>query len=214
MNLAVTLFFIGNVLATLLLGIKFVSRADRTLKVFGIGLLLNALAFAIWTFGVVVQPVSVLAYVYWGVVVFLASLIFLVYASLPTVSSTLRWFLTVLGFVVACTIFYIGLGSPNAAYISPEGLFFFNLDPLMQMLYVFALSLAAFPAIDAAASRFSFGYATLLRYGLIAEVVGGIILMTSKDILTLTLTGWFIGIVFLVLWVIFLFSRRAWQGVA
>ncbi|MGH2611773.1 MAG: hypothetical protein ACRDFB_01835 [Rhabdochlamydiaceae bacterium] len=118
----------------------------------------------------------------------------------------------ILGIVVVLGIFYVGrYGNPASAYISPEGYLFFNLMPLVQMLYIFALAFAAFPVIDIVASKFKAPYSLLVRYGFIAEVIGGIILITNKDIPTLTITGWIIGLVYLVLWVTLLFNKKAWN---
>ena len=80
------------------------------------------------------------------------------------------------------------------------------------MLYTFALALVTLPVIDLVARKFSAPYSALVRYGLIAEVVGGIMLITNKDVQTLYITGWIIGIVYLALWVTLLFNRKAWSS--
>ena len=115
--------------------------------------------------------------------------------------------------MVALGIFYIGHIDPNYAYISPEGFFFFNLGPLIQMLYIFGLALATLPAIEIVASKFTSSYAALIRYGFIAEVAGGIMLLTSKDSQALYITGWIIGLVYLWLWTTLLFSKKAWFNI-
>jgi len=213
MDVLVSLFFLSTTLATLLLGVKFMRRDDGVFKNFGLALLLDAVAFAAWSFGVL-QPGSLLISVTVGAVFFLASLVFMLRASVQDAQAPVRWLVTFLGAVAVCGIFLVRHANPATASISPEGLLFFNLGPLMQMLYIFALALAALPAIDLVASKFTSWYAPLVRYGFIAEVVGGIILITSKDVQTLTITGWIIGVVYLALWVTLLFNRRAWSGVS
>ena len=214
MNSFVLLFFLHTVVATFLLGGKFVMRRDdRVFKFFGIALLLDAVAFLAWSFGLI-QPASLLICVTLGAIAFLVSMVFLFYVSFHKVQEvTTRWVLMALGILAVCGVFYIGrYMDPADAYISQEGLFFFNLGPLVQMLYIFVLALAALPAIDLLASKFKAPYSTLVRYGFIAEVVGGIMLITSKDIQVLYISGWVIGIVYFVLWTTLLFSRKAWSN--
>jgi hypothetical protein len=79
------------------------------------------------------------------------------------------------------------------------------------MLYIFVLLLAVLPAVDLVASKFKSPYSSIFRYSLIAELCGGVILITSKDPLALYLSGWIIGLVYLVLMASFVFGRKAWE---
>ncbi|OGG50815.1 hypothetical protein A2704_06475 [Candidatus Kaiserbacteria bacterium RIFCSPHIGHO2_01_FULL_54_36b] len=212
MNSSVVLFFVTNVIATALLGGKFISRNDSLFKYFGIGLLLDAVAFAMWTIGYV-NPEQLLTFVTFGAVALLVSLVVFLYASLEQAPASTRLLVTILGGVAVAGIFYVGrYVDPANAFISPEGFLFFNLTPFVQMLYTFALALVTLPVIDLVARKFSAPYSALVRYGLIAEVVGGIMLITNKDVQTLYITGWIIGIVYLALWVTLLFNRKAWSS--
>ena len=211
MNSLVLLFFLHNVLATLFLGLKFMGRNDRVFKSFGIALLLNAAAFVVWSFGIL-QPESLLTSVTVGAVCFLISLVFMLRTVAQDVPASNRWLVTILGVVAVFGIFYVGHADPSTAYISPEGFFFFNLGPTVQMLYIFGLALAAIPAINLVASKFKSSFALLVRYGFIAEVVAGIMLITSKDVQVLYITGWVIGAVYVALWGTLLFNRNAWSG--
>ena len=212
MNSSVVLFFVSNVLATVLLGGKFVSRKDPVFKYFGIGLLLDAAAFAMWTIGYV-NPEQLLTFITFGAVAFLISLVVFLYASLEQAPASTRLLVTVLGAAAVAGIFYVGrYVDPANAFVSPEGFLFFNLTPFVQMLYTFALALITLPVIDLVASKFKAPYSALVRYGLIAEVVGGIMLITNKDAQTLYITGWIIGTVYFVLWATLLFNRKAWSS--
>ena len=209
MNTSVVLFFLSNVVATILLGGKFVSKKDPIFKYFGIGLLLDAVAFGLWTIGYV-NPPQLLTMVTMGAIAFLVSLVVFLYASLQQAPSSTRLLTTLLGAAAVIGIFYTGNQSTNSAYISPEGFLFFNLTPLVQMVYLFGLAFATLPLIDLVASKFKSSYAALVRYGLITEVVGGIMLITNKDVQVLYITGWIIGIVYFALWATLLFNRKAW----
>ncbi len=213
MHILVLLFFLHNVLATFLLGGKFVSRENKVFKNFGIALLLNGVAFAIWSVAVVMKPEELAQYVTFGAVFFIASLIFYLIAGTQKLSSSNRRMLTAMGVVAGVAVFYVRTYvDPSASAFSSEGLFFFNVQPLAQLLYIAGLALTALPAIDMVASNFKSPFAALVRYGFIAEVVGGIMLITSKDVQTLTITGWIIGVVYFVLWTTLLFNRKAWAG--
>ena len=190
-------------------GGKFVSKKDAVFKYFGIGLLLDAVAFAFWTIGYVNAVLSLIC-VTFGAIALLVSLVFFLHASLRNHSASTRVWGTVLGIVAAIGNFIVGRYSPNLAYISPEGLLFFNLEPLVQMLYIFALAFTFLPLTDLVASKFSDPYAALVRYGFIVQFIGGIMLIVMKDVQVLYITCWIIGIVYLVLWVTLLFSRKAW----
>lgn len=211
MNPLVLLFFLHNVLATFFLGMKFVRRNDSAFKSFGIGLLLNAVAFAVWLFGIM-QPESLLTSVTIGAVCFLVALVFMLRTVVQNASAGTRLLVTGLGIAAALGIYFVGHADPSTAYISPEGFFFFNLGPLVQMLYIFGLAFAIIPAVDLVASKFRSWYAVLVRYGFIAEVVAGIMLVTSKDIQVLYITGWIIGTVYVALWGTLLFNRNAWSN--
>ena len=212
MNSLVVLFFASNVLAAALLGGKFIRKNDPVLKYFGIGLLFDALAFLMWTIGYV-NSGQLLNFVTFGAIAFLVSLAVFLFASLQRASANARLGVTVLGIIAIIAIFFVGKHSVNLAFISPEGLLFFNLTPLVQLLYIFALSFTFVPLIDLVASKFDGGYSALVKYGFIAQLVGGIMLITSKDVQVLYIVGWVIGTIYLILCLTLLFSRKAWLKV-
>lgn len=212
MNVLVLLFFVHCVLATVLLGGKFANRNEGVFKSFGIALLLDAVAFAAWTFGVI-RPESLLTSVTIGAICFLASLVFLLRTSAQDAQASTRQLLTAAGIALVLGIFYVGrYVDPADAFISPEGFLFFNLQPLVQMLYIFGLTLAALPAIDMVASKFRSSYSALVRWGFVAQVAAGVVLITSNDTQSLYITGWIVGIVYVALWGTLLFNRNAWPS--
>lgn len=216
MNTLVVLFFLFNVFATITLGSRFIKKGagDPVFKTFGIALMINAVAFAVWSFGVV-SPENLLICVTLGTVAFLISLIFLFYTSVQKVHTAInRQLLIILSIIVVVGIFFIGHADPSYAFISPEGFLFFNLGPLMQMLYVFVLALTMLPAIDLVASKFKSTYSTIFRYGFIAQVCSGIMLMTTKDSQVLYVTGWVIILVYFLLLITFLLNKKAWSDLS
>ena len=212
MNIGVLLFFLHNILATALLGYKFVSSKDSVFKNFGIVLLLDSVAFAVWSAAVVLKPENLDLFVTVGAAFFITSLVFLLITGTQKMNTSTREMLVILGVVVGLVVFYARTFLyPSAPSFSPECFFFFNLQPIVQMLYIFGLALTALPTIDSVASKFKHPYDALVRYGFIAEVVGGIILITTIDAQVLYISGWVMGAAYLALWSILLFSKRAWD---
>lgn len=214
--MSVILFFIFNVLATAALGSKFISKGEgRVFRIFGIALVLNAVAFAVWSFGLIRQT-SLLVSVTVGTVIFLISLAFMFYTSIQKVESVnVRRSLMASVTLVLLGIFYIGHLDPVYAYISPEGYLIFNLSPLIQLLYVFILALFALPAVNLVASQFRLtSYSIIFHYSLIAQICGGIMLLTSKDSQVLYVTGLIIGVVYLLLLTVFIFNPKPWSNIS
>lgn len=220
MNSLVFLFFLNNVVATLLLGAKFVTRRDSVVKNFGVAFLFCGIAFAVWSAAVLIRPTILGTYVTIGGAFFIIAMIAFLNAGIQNIKVSSRRIILGAAIIMGALLFYTRTWVfPSAPGFSEKGMFFFNVHPIMQMTYVFALALTALPAIGMLASKFKSAYATIIHYGLIAEFVGGVLLITSIDMgntnsMALYLTGWVIGIVYFLLWTIFLFSRKAWEGVS
>ncbi len=215
MYILVVLFFLHNVFATLFLGFKFRGRADSVFKNFGSSLILNGIAFAIWSVAVILRPQNLELYVTIGALFFIASLVTFFAAGIQNINESSRrsllWTASILAIILFIVRTYVYPSQPG---FSPEGLFFFNPHPIAQLIYIFGLALVALPAIDALASKFiQPAYSRLVRYGFIAQVMGGIILITSTNTLLLFINGLIIGVVYLLLWTLLLFSKKAWVGV-
>lgn len=211
MNLLVILFFLHNVLATAYLGAKFFSINDSVLKNFGIAILLNCAAFAIWSFAALTRPENLSNYVTYGVVFFISALVFLLNTGIQNLKSDTRWKVLLAGSLLALVLFYVRtFVYPSNASFSTEGFFFFNVHPLMQTFYIFGLVITSLPAIYAVASKFKSYYATLIRLFFPIQVIGGITLITTTDSQVLYLMGWIMGIAYFVLWAPLLFSKNAW----
>lgn len=211
----VILFFLHNVLATILLGFQFGSKQEPVFKYFGFGLLLDSVAFAIWSAAVIFKPADLETFVMIGALFFIASLVAFFAAAIQHVSPKKRNRMliaaSVLGVAAFLTRTLVYMGNPG---FSAEGLFFFNLHPVMQVVYVFALALAVLPAIDAVATRIKDPvFSNLVRYGFIIEVIGGIMLMMSTDLLVLTLSGCLISFTYFALWMMSFGRAKAWKEV-
>jgi len=211
MDLLVGLFFLHNVLATAFLGSKFISQSDKVLKSFGIALLLNSAAFTIWSFAVLTKPDNLATYVTYGVVFFIAALVFLLNTGAQNLKSDTRMKLLVAGSLFGLVLFYLRtFVYPAIPSFSPEGFFFFNVHPLIQMFYIFGLVISALPALNLVASKFKGIYGMLIWFCFVVEVIGGIILITTTDAQVLYLAGLIMGIAYFAIWAPLLFSKKAW----
>ena len=215
MNPTVVVFFLHNVAATFLLGMKFRSRRDPVFKDFGSALILNGVAYTIWSAAVILRPDNLKPLVTLGVLFFLASLVFFLSAGIRKTGTLKQGPVLWTGLVVALVLFLVRTYVyPSEPGFSQEGLFFFHAHPVAQLIYIFGLALTALRGIDALASKFTDPfYARLVRYGFTIQVMGGIILLTSTDTLALYIDGWIIGTVYFALWTLLLFNRKAWATV-
>src|SRR5487761_1549452 len=106
MNIGVLLFFLQNIIVTALLGYKFVSSKDQVFKNFGIALLLDSVAFAVWSAAVISKPASLDQYVTVGAAFFITSLVFLFITSIHKMRASNRGMLIILGILVGIGVFY------------------------------------------------------------------------------------------------------------
>jgi len=212
MNLLVAAFFLHNVLATLFLGFKFKGQSNPTFKNFGRALILISIAFAIWTTAILFN-LDLESYVTVGAAFFAAALVMLLAAGIQSLKTSQRHSIILWGSLLATALFLTRtLIYPSQPGFSPEGLFFFSPHPIIQIAYIFGLALTALPAINAVADKLKGGVSYLVRYGFIAEVMGGIILITSTATLVLYIAGWIIGITYFALWTTLLFNKKVWRG--
>lgn len=209
MNLLVTLFFLHNVLATAYLGSKFYSQKDKVLKSFGIALLLNSVAFTIWSFAVLTKPENLSTFVTIGVGFFITALVFFLNTATQNLKSDLRSKLLIIGSLFGIVLFYLRtFVYPASPYFSSEGFFFFNIHPLVQLLYAVGLFVIALPAVMLVASKFKNFYTTLIRSCFLVEIIGGIVLITTSDSQILYLAGLIMGTAYFALWVPLLFNKK------
>jgi hypothetical protein len=214
MNPLVIVFFLHNVLATGILGYLFFKRKDPVVKNFGLALSLLSVAFGVWTLAIMSKTANLDVFVTFGVLFLIGAIVAFLNAGTQHLNGDTRKILLIVAGVMGLLLLYLrSFVFPSQPGFSPEGFFFFNAHPIVQMIYVFGLALTTFPAIEALASRFKGCPALLIRYGFIAEVVGGILLITNINIPVLVLTGFIIGVVYFALWTTFAFSKKAWSEI-
>lgn len=216
MNTSVALFFVHITLAIFLLGIKFASRKDLAFRYFGIGFILNAIAFAFWTLIVLLRPENLNPLATAGVIFFLLSLFPYFLSSMEGVDKSIRQYIQWVGLVGILIISILRLFVyPSNPMFSAGGLFVFNPQPIMQVLEIFGLGLITLPAIYLLAAKFlKPSYSLLIQYGLTAQVMGAAIMITAINDTLLNATGWIISITYLLLWTNLVFGKKIWTGIS
>jgi hypothetical protein len=200
-----------NIIATLMLGLKFKAQESVIMKNFGYALLLNGLAFITWSSAVVLRPESLDVYITVGALFFAISLVFFLLAG--TQKNANNKSVVIMG-VVAITIFFIFrvVVWPSNPEFTESGMLLFNINPIIQMMYIFGLGLVIIPAIYAISKQFnSVGTSLIVRYGFIVQVMGGLVLITSTDQTVLFVNGLVISITYILLWMYLLLNRAAWN---
>jgi hypothetical protein len=209
MNPLVLLFFAHSTLATFLLGWKLAGQKDASLKNFGYALVLNGLAFAIWSAAVILRPADLALWTGAGAFPFMGTLLFLISSSTVRLDRNLRNRWLGAGVALVAVLFILrSFVYPSQPYFSDEGLFFFNVQPVATAVYLFALSAAAFPAIRAIGQKMKTAYAPYVEAGFITLVLGGFLLLVSTDLMLLYINGWVMGLTYFVLWVSLVFQGK------
>jgi hypothetical protein len=201
----VDLFFLHIVFANLLVGGRLVSSHDQVLHRFGMGVTLTGLAYIAWALAAIIRPTNLDAWVAVGVVPLMAAFIVLFSSWLMLQPKKWRVPALVVAGLAAIAFFVIRtFVLPSHPYFSSEGLFFFNPDPTVKVLYIVAIAIVAFPAIERAASRLDLrGGGPLFKALFLAVALCSVVLLASDNATVLQINGWALSGVLLVLWVRF-----------
>jgi hypothetical protein len=216
MNTIVLLYFAGLTFSNILLGWLYGRARDKSLRMFGHGLLFLAVAFAIWSAAVIIRPQNLESWVTVGVVFLLVMLWFSISAAAYKLKPGSRALVQTLGLCLLVGLFILRtFVLKSKPYFSSGGLFFFNPEPAVRAMYDFGMAAAVLPAVTAAGKAIkSSVYHSLFMAGWSAIVIGGVIQVSSNDIKLLYIDGWVMGLVYLALWTSFLLNRRAALGKA
>lgn len=208
-NANVVTFFILGTVAVGIVGFRFLSSSGVLFRRFGIGLALYALALAVWSVIVATHPADLPLWTSLGVVPFGIAHLFHVSAATYDWKQSNRLialgsaatFLAVL-FVLRTWVY------PSTPGFSDGGLFYFNADPVVTMLYILVFGGAFMPALHVVSSRIDTRWlAALTRIGFNLVVLGAVVLLASYDDKLQFVNGIIMGIGMLGLAVSYLIAR-------
>lgn len=208
-NTNVVTFFVLGTIALGFLGFRFL-RADGVLfRRFGLGLALYAVAFAVWSIIVATQPADLALWTSLGVIPFGVAHFFHVSAATYDWNQSNRLialgsastFMAIL-FVLRSWVF------PSTPGFSDGGLFYFNADPVVTILYILVFAGAFMPALHVVSSHIGTRWlAALTRIGFNLVVLGAVVLLASYDDNLQYVNGFVMGGGFLGLTVSYLIAR-------
>lgn len=207
----VTLFFFHGAIASLIIGVKFWEKQDQTVKLFGIGAILNGFAFMTW---------AILAANYLNNLRVLAGI-----ASVFLISALLCFFLAgvqhlkspdsykaalLVGLIGAVGLFVLrSFIYPSHIIVTEKGFLLFDLDTVVKVAYILAICACLLPSANAVAGKFKKTTLEPLIKGCFTTLaIGGIILVTSHDTGLIVLTGLAMTGAFLLMWVTLLTGGR------
>lgn len=167
---------------------------------FGLGLALVGIAFAIWSFAVITKPVDTLyLWVTIGLVIMIAALVLIVSAATSHLRQSEQQLALGLTIVFAAVLIVVRFFYPSTPYFSAAGLFYFGQQPVITFLTVALLGGTIVPAVLAIAREMK--EKDLLSSNVfigvcMTELIGGVLLLSSRDDNLLILVGWAMGIAF------------------
>lgn len=208
-NLNVVTFFVLGAISLGFLGFRFLTSTGVLFRRFGVGITLYAVAFAVWSIIVATQPADLQLWTTIGVVPFGIAHLFHVSAATYDWNQSNRnialgsasTFLAVL-FVLRTWVF------PSTPGFSDGGLFYFNADPVVTILYILVFAGAFMPALHVVSSHIGTRWlAALTRIGFNLVVLGAVVLLASYDDNLQFVNGFAMGAGFLGLTVSYLIAR-------
>jgi hypothetical protein len=167
---------------------------------FALGLWLVGIAFAIWSVVVITKPVDTLeTFVTTGLIVMLGALVLIVNAATIHLSRSEQQLALVLTVAYMVLLVVIRFFNPSQPFFSDNGLFYFGQQPVVGFMTILMLGGTIVPAVlvvareikdkDVLSSNVFIG-------ACMAELIGGVLLLSSRDDSLLTLVGWAMGIAF------------------
>ena len=150
---------------------------------FGIGLSLLAVAFAVWSIIIATKPTDLTLLTTVGVVPFAAANVFFVAAGTSDFSAKARTLLVTVATVVIASLFVVRtFVNPSKPSLSENGLFYFNADPLAILLYVIVFAGALMPAVHVVTLHIENARSAMFtRLFFNVVTLSGVVLLVSKD---------------------------------
>ncbi len=210
-NYGVVGFFLLGTLVFAFLAWRFATSPAPVFRQFGIGLAWTAAAFAVWTAIVWIRPENLHLWTSAGAALFFPGYLFFLNAATHTWLPKNRYLALSIAAAYLLVLFVLRtFVAPSEPGFSERGLFYFNAQPLVLLLYIVSFVGAFMPAVYAVSREISVPWlsrATLVCFNLI--IVCGVILLTSYDDDLQTYNGLLMGIGSLGLVIMYLRQKPA-----
>lgn len=209
--LLVSLFFYHGAIASIIVGIAFFKKNDRTLKFFGLALLFNGVAFMTWAILVAnhLNNLRIIAGIA-ALFLLLAMYSFMVSALQKVKDVSLYLTVLVIGSLATLGLFVMrSFVYPTHIAITNNGFLLFDMRSQMQIAYILVLCATVLPAANAVAGKFhKSSLGALIRACFTALTIGAVILIVSSDADLILADGIFMSAAFIMLWVAVLAGAR------
>lgn len=190
-NVSVVAFFITNTVLLAYLAYVYLRQKKSTFKLFGWGLLLNAIAFLFWTFITAFHPENIDAITSVGVLFFIGAFVAFFASSVSLLkpgAQTKAYLFGALFLAVLVALRFVFYQS-NPGF-SEDGFFSFNTNQIVLYAYVITMALTIMPAAFVVSQQVkNTKLAYLIRFGFTIVVIGTAILITSPDSYLQTING-------------------------
>lgn len=208
-NLLVPLYFVHAALGTAILAWWFLSRKDKALRTFGLGLAGYGLGLAAWTILVITKPEDLKPLVLLGAIPFLLAHFAYAKVAYKNINFAKTSFLTlVVAGTIAATFIVRTFLYPSEAYFSEEGLLFFGLHPVSSAFYIATIGLTFLPAITVVGNILKKSMLrNVMQAGLTILFINAVILVSSQSDTLLLINGYVMSAALLALWLTALTSK-------
>jgi hypothetical protein len=191
-NISVAAFFTSCAALLGFISIFYLRQKAAIFRYFGLGLLLNAVAFLFWLYIVVVHPANIVPIVGVGVVFYLLSFISFFVATLSDIKGKARLALSSLGilFLIAIVALRFIYAKSNPI-LSDNGMFWFNANQIVVYTYILAMSFSVIPAVYKVSKKIK--NATLraiVQIGFTQFVISTVVMLVSPDVYLQNINGW------------------------
>ncbi len=182
-NREVMNFFVAGTVILAVVAFRFLRTEKSTFRFFGIGLLLYSVAFAVWAFMVVLQPAELSTWTSVGVASFGVAHMFFVASATSDWSTRVQRLLLVIAATFLGALFVLRTWVfPSTPSFSENGLFYFNSEPPITLMYLLVFTGALMPAIHVVTAHIAQrNLAVLTRIFFNLTVLTAVVLLSTKD---------------------------------
>lgn len=201
-SLLVPLFFIQMAVGTGILAWWFLTRKEKTLKTFGLGMAGYSAGLAAWALLVLTKPEDLKPLILVGAVPFLLAHFAYAKVAYKNINFAKTSFLTlVVAGTIAATFIVRTFLYPSEPYFSDDGLLFFGLHPASSAFYIATIAMTFLPAIIVVGNILKKGILkNVMQVGLITLFINAIILVSSQSDTLLLINGYVMSIALLAVW--------------
>ena len=208
-NLSVLSFFLFGTFSFAVLSVFYLKQKDAPFRLFGLALVLIALAFAVWSYVVYARPANLELITTIGVAPFVLAFGVLFAVSASSLKGKHKIFVYIFSalFVTLFALLRVFFYGSNPAF-DDKGFFYFNADPVILYLYVLAISFSILPAVYVLGRQIkNITLRIVMELGFTLIAIGTIVLIISYDDWLQVINGWGMIIVLIILLLTHLTTR-------